>query len=192
VTPYYNRPDQRGLTQHFLAVAAATDRPVLLYDVPHRTARQIALSTLVELAQVPNIVGVKDATNALGRAAELVAATDGAPGGFALWCGADETNLPFLAVGAVGVVSVSAHLVGPEIAAMIAAFPTDPGRARQLHLDCMPMHRALFAEPSPAPLKAALSVLGLPGGPVRPPLVDASPEVVEAVLAALEPIEAKR
>ncbi len=192
VTPYYNRPDQRGLLRHFRAAAAATDRPVVLYDIPGRTGRAIDVPTQVELAEVPNIVGVKDATTDLGKAADVTAATQEAPGGFVRWSGSDEVNLAMLATGAVGVVSVAAHLVGPEIAAMVDAFPTDPARAWQLQLACQPLHRALFAEPSPAPLKGALAARGLPAGPVRGPLADASPEAVARVLQAIEPVEAQR
>lgn len=192
VTPYYNRPDQRGLLGHFGAVAAATALPMVVYDIPGRTGRAIDLPTFVELSQIPNIVGVKDATGDLGKAGDVMAATAGAPGGFVHWSGADEVNLPLLALGAVGVISVSAHLVGPELAEMIRSVGTDLDRARALHLACMPVHRALFAEPSPAPLKGAMNALDLPAGPVRPPLAEASKEAVEAVLAALEPLEANR
>lgn len=192
VTPYYNRPDQRGLLRHFRAVAEATDLPVVLYDIPGRTGRAIEASTLVELAGVDNVIGVKDAANDLGKTTLVLRETEQAPGGFTAWSGADEINLPLLAVGAVGVVSVSAHLVGPEIAEMIRVFPTDPARALELHRLCLPLHRSLFAEPSPSPLKGALASLGLPAGPVRPPLADPSADVVEAVLAALEPVEAAR
>ncbi|MFW5933991.1 MAG: dihydrodipicolinate synthase family protein, partial [Actinomycetota bacterium] len=114
------------------------------------------------------------------------------PGGFVRWSGSDEVNLPLLATGAVGVISVAAHLVGPQIAEMVAVFPTDPGRARALQLACQPVHRALFAEPSPAPLKGALAERGLPAGPVRPPLADASPGAVTVVLDALAKVEAQR
>jgi 4-hydroxy-tetrahydrodipicolinate synthase len=192
VTPYYNRPDQRGLLRHFTDVAATTDLPVVLYDIPGRTGRAIDVATFVELCQVPNIVGVKDATGDLGKAGDVMASTAGAPGGFVHWSGADEVNLPLLALGAVGVVSVSAHLLGPELAQMIRSVGTDLDRARALHLACMPVHRALFAEPSPAPLKGAMNALDLPAGPVRAPLAEASKETVEAVLAALEPLEASR
>jgi 4-hydroxy-tetrahydrodipicolinate synthase len=192
VTPYYNRPQQSGLIAHFSAAAEATDLPVLLYDVPARTSLAIAVGTLIELSAVSNIVGVKDATGDLGKAADVRLATQDAPGGFDLWSGSDDVNLPLLAVGAVGVVSVSAHLAGPEIAEMVRVFPTDPARARELHLRCQPLHRALFIEASPAPLKAALNQLGLPAGPVRGPLADASAETVKAVLAAYEAIEALR
>jgi 4-hydroxy-tetrahydrodipicolinate synthase len=192
VTPYYNRPDQRGLLAHFTAAAGATDLPVVLYDIPARTAREIEVSTLIELSAIPNLVGVKDATGNVGKAADVLDATAGSPGGFAYWSGADEVNLPLVAVGAVGVVSVSTHLAGPEIAEMITVFPTDPLRSRALHLRCMPLHRALFAEPSPAPLKGVLTTLGLPAGGVRPPLATASPEVVEDALAAFRTLEAAR
>ncbi|MFA9431244.1 4-hydroxy-tetrahydrodipicolinate synthase [Egicoccus sp. AB-alg2] len=192
VTPYYNKPQQNGLVAHFRAVADATDLPVLLYDVPGRTVTALSVATLTELSGVPNIVGVKDATGDLGKAADVRLATLGAPGGFDLWCGSDEMNLPVLAVGGRGLVSVSAHLVGQELAEMVRVFPSDPARALELHLRCLPLHRALFAETSPAPLKGALNHLGLPAGPVRGPLAEASPETVKAVVGVYEAIEAKR
>jgi 4-hydroxy-tetrahydrodipicolinate synthase len=190
VTPYYNRPDQRGLLAHFAAAAAATDLPVVLYDIAVRTGREIAVDTLAELAQVENIVGVKDASHDGAKIGDVLLATAGAPGGFGVWSGADEFNLSCIATGGVGVISVASHLVGRQIAEMIDVFPTDPGRAAQLHLACLPLHRALFAEPSPAPLKAAMMAGGLPGGPVRPPLAEASREVVDAVLTALDGVGA--
>ena len=192
VTPYYNRPSQIGLIAHFTAVAAATALPVMLYDIPSRTGREIEVDTLVELARIPNIIGVKDATARVDKAADVIAATRGAPGGFDVWSGSDEVNLPLMAVGAVGVVSVAAHLAGPEIAEMVAVHGTDPDRARELHLACMPLHRALFIDPNPGPLKAALRARGLPAGPVRLPLVDADEAVTSRVLAALSLLEARR
>jgi 4-hydroxy-tetrahydrodipicolinate synthase len=107
-----------------------------------------------------------------------------------VWCGADELNLALLATGARGIISVSAHLVGSQLAEMVEVAASDPARAAAIHIACLPLHRALFAEPSPAPLKAAMAALGLPGGPVRPPLVDASPEATAAVLAALDGVAA--
>lgn len=192
VTPYYNRPSQPGLVAHLTAAAEATALPVLLYDIPSRTGRELALGTLVTLADVPNIVGVKDATGDLGKAGDVIAATRGARGGFDVWCGADEVNLPLLSLGAVGIVSVSAHLVGPELAEMVHVFPTDPERARALHLACMPLHRALFRDPNPGPLKAALAARGLPAGPLRGPLVASGADVTAQVLAALSAVEALR
>jgi len=182
VTPYYNKPDQRMLLDHFTVVAAATDLPVVLYDIPGRTAREIALETLVALADVDNIVGVKDAVGDFVKAAELLARTDG----FELYSGADELNLPYLAVGAVGFVSVASHFAGRELADMATAFPTDPVKAREIHQRLLPLCRALFLESSPAPLKGALNRFGLPGGPVRRPLLDAEEATVDAVVAAIE------
>lgn len=186
VCPYYNRPDHAGLVAHFTAVATATDLPVLLYDVPHRTGRAIPVETLVELAGIDNVVGVKDAAADLGKTADVLRLTADAPGGFEVYCGADEINLPMLATGASGLVSVSAHLAGDELARMCKAVADgDLATAREIHLRLMPLHRALFASPSPAPLKAGLAMLGLPAGPVRGPLVDAPDHVVEAMRLAL-------
>jgi 4-hydroxy-tetrahydrodipicolinate synthase len=186
VTPYYNKPDQRGLINHFRTVAACTDLPIVLYDIKPRTATAIEVSTMVDLAEVPNIVGVKDASGDGAKVGDVLNATAGAPGGFRVWSGADELNLACIASGGTGVISVAAHLVGRELAEMVDVFTSDPVRARELHLACLPLHRTLFAEPSPAPLKAAMNELGLPAGPVRPPLADASPEATRAVLDALE------
>lgn len=186
VTPYYNKPDQRGLVRHFRAVAEVTDLPIVLYDIKPRTATAIEVPTLADVAEVPNIVGVKDASGDGAKVGDVLLATDGAPGGFGVWSGADELNLACLATGGTGIVSVAAHLVGRELAEMVEVFATDPVRARELHLACLPLHRALFAEPSPAPLKAAMSELGLPAGPVRLPLAQASPEATRAVLDALD------
>lgn len=186
VTPYYNKPSQRGLLEHFTAVAGATDRPVILYNIPGRTAREIEVDTLVELSGVDNIAGVKDAVNHVGKTAEVVARTSGAPGGFEVFCGTDEFNLPMVSVGAAGLVSVASHLAGPDLADMLRIHPTDPAKAREVHLRLMPVYRALFLEPNPGPLKGALNALGLPAGPVRGPLVDAAPETVQAVLDALD------
>ncbi|HKJ56265.1 MAG TPA: 4-hydroxy-tetrahydrodipicolinate synthase [Nitriliruptoraceae bacterium] len=187
VMPYYNRPDPAGQIRHFTEVAAATDLPVLLYDVPHRTGREIDLQALVELSRVDNIVGVKDAASNLGKTADLLHLTDGAvPGGFEVYCGADELNLPMLAVGASGLVSVSAHLVGAQLAQMCDAVEAgDLATAREIHLRCMAIHRALFREASPGPLKAGLALLDLPAGPVRGPLTSASPQATMAVALAM-------
>lgn len=183
VTPYYNKPSQAGLLLHFRAAAGSTDLPVLLYDIPGRTGREIAVPTILELAGVRNIVGVKDAAGDLVKTAEVVAQ---APPDFAVYSGADELNLPMLAVGAVGFVSVVAHVAGPELADLARSFETDPVKAREIHLRLLPLCRALFLEPSPAPLKAILADLGLPAGPVRPPLVPAGTQTLQALRAALD------
>lgn len=186
VTPYYNKPTQRALLAHFRTVAGATDKPVMLYDIPGRTAREIELPTIVELAQVDNIKGLKDAVGDMAKTAEVVSQTAGAPGGFDVYSGADEYNLPLLAVGGVGVVSVASHLAGDQIAEMLRLVDTDLSKARQIHHDLLPLVRALFSEASPGPVKGALNRLGLPAGPVRGPLVDALDDTVDAVFAALD------
>lgn len=189
VSPYYNKPDQRGLLRHFMAVAEATPLPLVVYDIPGRTQAFLHVETLARLATVPHIVGVKDATGDVGKALDVAVATAEVDGGFALWSGADEVNLPLLSVGAFGVISVAAHLAGPVIAEMIRCFATNPARARALQLACMPLHRALFAEPSPAPLKAGLAYMGLPAGPVRLPLADASTAVTQRMIAVLDALK---
>lgn len=184
VTGYYNRPSQRGLEEHFRAVAAATDLPLLVYDVPARTANEISAATLLALAEgVPNIVGVKDAAANMVKTAWLAAR---APEGFGIWSGDDATLLPSLAVGAIGVISVAAHLVGEDIAAMIEIHPQDPVKAREIAFRIAPLCAALFAEPSPAPLKAALAMVGLPAGPVRLPLVEVEQTTRDLLRQALD------
>ncbi len=184
VTPYYNKPDQRGLLEHFAAAADATDRPVVLYDIPGRTGREIAADTLVELhRRVGNIIGVKDAALDLEKTAEVLAEAED---GFEVYSGQDSLNLPILAVGGVGFVSVAAHVVGPELADLASSFASDPVKAREIHLRLMPFFQALFLDPNPAPLKAIMNDLGLPAGPVRPPLAEARPDTLAALRDALD------
>ena len=183
VTPYYNRPSQQGLTNHFTQAAAATDLPVMLYNIPSRSAVEIAPETLLQLATtVPNITSVKDAVGDLVKTAWLLARK---PADFAVYSGDDATFLPLLALGGTGVVSVAAHLVGDDIARMVETFPTDPAKAAEIHLRLLPVFTALFVDASPGPLKAGLRMVGLPAGPVRPPLADADEAVQATVRDAL-------
>ncbi len=187
VSPYYNRPDHAGMMRHFTSVAAATDLPVMLYDVPQRTGRALEVPTLVELSQVDTIVGLKDAAGDLAKTAQVLRLTGGPEHRFDVWCGADELNLPMLAIGAAGLVSVSAHVCGDDLARMCRAMASgDLATAREIHLRLMPVHAALFATPSPAPVKAALALLDLPAGPVRSPLVDAPEPVVTSLRHTLD------
>lgn len=184
VTPYYNRPSPRGLLDHFRRVAAAVDLPVLLYDIPARTATRIPFDVLAALAaDVPNIVAVKDATKDLDRAARLVAST---PDDFDVYAGNDIDLLPLLSVGAVGTVSVAGHFVADRLARMIDVFPGDPAAARAIHVDLLELFTALFVDSNPGPLKAGLALAGLPAGTVRPPLAPASDDTVAAMRAALD------
>ena len=185
VAPYYTRPSQRGLDGHFRAAAAATDLPVLLYNIPARTACEIAPETLLRLAEeVPNIRGVKDAVGDFTKSAWLAAR---APEDFGIWSGDDAATLPLLAVGGVGVVCVTSHLAGEDVARMIEVFGSDPNKAREIHFRLLPLMTTLMkADTSPGPLKAALRLVGLPAGPVRPPLADADERVEAALRDALD------
>jgi 4-hydroxy-tetrahydrodipicolinate synthase len=175
VTPYYNRPPQAGLLRHFTAVADATDLPVMLYDIPPRSVVPIEVETLVRLAEHPRIVAVKDAKANLGDVAWTLARTD-----LAYYSGEDMLNFPLLALGAVGVVSVVGHLVGPRLAELVAAVESgDLGRARSVNESLLPVYTGIMGGGQGAMMvKAALRELHLPAGPVRPPLVDATPEQV--------------
>jgi 4-hydroxy-tetrahydrodipicolinate synthase len=172
VTPYYNRPPQAGLVAHFTAVADSTDLPVITYDIPKRTGVAIEAETFARLAEHPRIVANKDAKGDL-EAAQLVMARTGLP----WYSGDDALNLPLLAVGAVGFISVVGHLVGDRIAAMARAFEAgDIATARRMNVELLPVYEGCFRTQGVIMTKAALADLGLPGGPVRPPLVDATSE----------------
>jgi 4-hydroxy-tetrahydrodipicolinate synthase len=170
VTPYYNKPPQAGLLRHFTAVADSTDLPVMLYDIPHRSAVPIEVETLVRLAEHPGIVAVKDAKGDFGAIAATLARTD-----LAFYSGDDMLNLPILAMGGVGVVSVVGHLVGPRLAELIAAVEAgDLPRARAINDSLLPVYTGIFRTQGAILVKAALNALGLPAGPLRPPLVEAT------------------
>ncbi|MPQ96338.1 4-hydroxy-tetrahydrodipicolinate synthase [Modestobacter sp. I12A-02628] len=181
VTPYYNKPPQAGLLRHFTAIADATDLPVMLYDIPPRSGIPIEVDTLVRAAEHPNIVAVKDAKGSLTDVSWTMARCD-----LAYYSGEDALNLPLLAIGAVGVVSVVGHLVGPRLAELVAAVESgDLARARALHTGLLPVCRGVFRTQGAILVKAALTELGLPAGPVRPPLVDATAEEVAQLRADL-------
>ncbi len=181
VTPYYSKPPQAGLVAHFTAVADATGLPVMVYDIPGRTGTPIATETLIQLAQHPRIVAVKDAKGDLGAASVVMNAT-----GLAFYCGDDILNLPWLSVGACGFVSVHAHLVGDRLHEMIDAYLAgEVARALRLHRELLPVYTGMTRTQNVITTKAALAMLGLPAGPVRPPLVDATPAEAERLRADL-------
>ncbi len=179
VTPYYSRPSQAGIADHFRAIAGATSLPVLIYDIPVRTGRKVSHDTLVGLArQVGNIVGVKDAAGDPAASARLLA---DAPDDFELYSGDDALTLPLLAVGASGVVSVAAHWSGRLHGQMLAAFAKgDVDEARRANAALLESYsfETGDAAPNPIPSKAILRVLGLPVGQCRPPM-GAAPEGLE-------------
>ncbi len=182
VTPYYNKPPQRGLEAHFTAIADVTDKPVMLYDIPGRTGTAIQLDTMRRLSEHPSIIGVKDATHDAAHVADVLAACGD---DFEVYSGDDALTLPYLSVGARGVVSVAAHVAGSQIAEMIRAYKDgDVASARKLHFELLDLFKVLFEDASPIPVKAAMRMAGLPAGPTRLPLPPIE-EALEAKLAAV-------
>jgi 4-hydroxy-tetrahydrodipicolinate synthase len=179
VTPYYNKPPQAGLLAHFTAIADATGLPVLVYDIPGRTGTPIATETLLRLAEHSRIVAVKDAKGDLAGSSAVLAATD-----LAYYSGEDALNLPLLAVGGAGFVSVVGHVFTPRLVELLAAFDAgDLVRAVALHQQLLPAYTGFFRTQGVITTKAALTMLGLPAGPVRLPLVDATAEQIEVLRA---------
>jgi len=170
VTPYYNKPAQDALAAHFAAVADSTDLPVLIYDIPGRTAAAVATDTLVKLAAHPRIVGVKDAKGDVAGTSAVLARTD-----LVYYSGDDAVNLPWLALGAVGWISVTAHVVGDRLFDMLEAFTAGRNAdARKIHQDVLAVNVGLFRNQAAVMTKAAMDLLGLPGGGVRGPLLAAN------------------
>jgi 4-hydroxy-tetrahydrodipicolinate synthase len=176
VTPYYSKPPQEGLYQHFTAVADAAGLPVMIYDIPGRSGVPINTETMIRLAEHPRIVANKDAKGDLGRASWAIATT-----GLAWYSGDDMLNLPLLSVGAVGFVSVVGHVVSPELRALVDAFTSgDVTKATEIHQKLLPVYTGMFRTQGVMTVKAALALQGLPGGgPARLPLVGLTEEETE-------------
>lgn len=184
VAPYYSKTSQEGLYEHFKAIAASTDLPVMLYNVPGRTAVNMTAETTLRLAQLPNVVCIKEASGNLGQMAKII---EHAPEGFELYSGDDGLTLPVLAIGGVGVISVASHVVGTQMQNMINAFfAGDYAQAASLHRKLLPVFEGLFAYPSPTPVKAALNKLGVDVGGVRLPLVELNEKEKAFVHSLLE------
>lgn len=174
VAPYYSRPSQEGLYQHFAKIADATNKPLLIYNIPGRTGVNISVETMVRLAAISNIIGVKESSGDFTQVSRMIGET---PVDFAVYSGDDKYTLPILALGGAGVVSVASHIVGVPMNQMIDAFANqDTLTAARLHHDMMPLFTQLFEAPNPAPVKAALAMLDVPTGGVRLPLVDLTAE----------------
>jgi len=176
VTPYYNKPPQAGIEAHFRAVAAATDLPIMMYDIPGRTGVEIESDTIVKLFEtVENIVALKDAKGNIAATSWVIKRT-----GIPVYSGDDILNLPFLSVGAVGFVSVCGHTVGLELKAMLDAwFAGNSAKALEIHQQLLPVFTGTFRTQGAILTKAAMSLMGLPGGTTRLPLVDATKEQIE-------------
>ena len=184
VTPYYNKPPQEGLYRHFMAAADASEVPVILYNVPSRTVADLLPSTVARLARHPRIVGIKEATGSLSRARETL---DVCPPEFALLSGDDATAIELMSVGARGVISVSANVAPRRMhEACEAALSGDFARARAIDASLQPLHKDLFVEANPIPVKWAAARMGLIGNAIRLPLVELSAAHQDAVLRAMQ------
>ncbi|HEY9812664.1 MAG TPA: 4-hydroxy-tetrahydrodipicolinate synthase [Candidatus Sericytochromatia bacterium] len=184
VVPYYNKPPQAGLYKHFQAIAqACPDLPIMLYNIPGRTGQNLLPETVASLAEISNIIAIKEATGNLDQASQIRCLT---PAEFAIYSGDDSLTLPLMAVGAVGVVSVASHLVGNQIQQMIQAFETNQSQiATQIHLKLFPLFKGLFCDTNPIPVKVALKLQGWDVGGSRLPLTDLSEKDSQAIKALL-------
>ncbi|MDW0111727.1 4-hydroxy-tetrahydrodipicolinate synthase [Sporosarcina saromensis] len=170
VTPYYNKPDQRGMVAHFAHIASETKLPILLYNIPGRSAVNMQAETVIELSKIHNIRAVKEASGSLDQMAAIINGTDA---GFKVYSGDDALTLPLMAVGGDGVISVASHVVGLEMQQMIKAFQAgDITEAAKMHRILLPVFNAIFSAPNPVPVKYALNKLGIETGGVRMPLTD--------------------
>lgn len=185
VVPYYNNPPQEGLYQHFKTVAQSSDLPVILYNVPGRTVRNLDAETTLRLAyDVPNIVGIKEAGKSIEQVLEVC---QNRPKGFQVYSGDDAATLAFLSMGADGVISVVSHCVGNELKAMVQAFIAgDVKKAAEIDGKLLPMFKALFCTTNPIPVKAALNIMGVHVGGVRLPLVEANEAQTELLRNCLK------
>ena len=186
VCPYYNRPPQEGLYQHFKTIADSTSLPIILYNVPSRTGRNIEPTTVVRLAEVENIIAIKEAA---GDMAQISVLARSLPEDFVIYSGNDEDTLPMMALGGIGIISVASHVAGTLIKQMIVAFlDRDTAKAAELHLRLFPLFKALFPATSvnPAPVKCALRLVGFDVGPLRLPLVPCDQDVEDTLRQALE------
>ncbi len=185
VGPYYNKPTQEGLFAHFAAIARSTRLPMLVYNIPGRTGRNIEPQTIIRLwDELPTVVGLKDCSNDLHQTMTIYRGTD--PQTFKIYCGEDLMTLALLAHGAAGAIAAVAHVVGKEVKAMCeAVWAGRLNEARDIHYRTMDVIDALFVEPNPTPVKQALEWLGLPAGPLRPPLERLSAKGQEVLRKAM-------
>jgi 4-hydroxy-tetrahydrodipicolinate synthase len=169
VAPYYNKPPQEGFYQHFKAIADSTTIPLIVYNVPGRTSSNILPDTIARLAEIKNIIAVKEASGSLDQISEIIRIT---PSDFLVYSGDDVLTLPILAVGGNGVISVAAHIVGTRMQEMVTAFyDKDMAKAQALHLELLPFFRVIFVTTNPIPIKDAVNLIGIKAGPVRLPLI---------------------
>jgi len=184
VVPYYNKPSQEGMFQHFKAVAESTSLPIIIYNIPGRTGINMTPETTARLAGVKNIAGLKDAA---GNLDQTSATRQLCPKDFTIWSGDDSLTLPMLSVGALGIISVASHIVGKEIAQMVNAYHSgDVRKAAEIHLRLMPIFKVLFITSNPSPVKYALELVGQPVGKPRLPLVEPSESEKQQIKKVLQ------
>ncbi|WJN43880.1 MULTISPECIES: 4-hydroxy-tetrahydrodipicolinate synthase [Priestia] len=183
VAPYYNKPNQEGLYQHFKTIAESTELPIMLYNIPGRSVINMSVDTIVRLAELPNVVALKDASGDLDAMTAIIAQTSD---DFALYSGDDGLTLPVLAIGGTGIISVASHVIGNEMQEMVKLYESgNPKEAAKIHQRIVPVMKSLFAAPSPTPVKTALQLKGLDVGSVRLPLVPLTEEERQTLVSTL-------
>ena len=183
VVPYYNKPSQEGLYQHFKTIATVTSLPIMLYNIPGRSVVNMSVETVIRLSKIPNIVAIKEAGGNLDAMSEIISNT---PEDFSLYSGDDGLTIPVLSIGGTGVISVASHVIGNEMQAMIAKFNSGNVReAAKDHRRLLPIMKALFAAPNPTPVKSALNLKGVPVGGVRLPMIPLNKEELTSLQEVL-------
>ena len=184
VVPYYNKPTQEGLYQHFKTIAQSTSLPCIPYNVPSRTVTNLSAETVIKLSHIDNIIGVKEASGDLDQIARIISNTSD---DFLVWSGNDGDTLPMLALGSYGIISVASHLVGNQIKEMIDSFTSGKtDKAAEIHRHLLPLINALFVVSNPTPLKYALNSIGFPVGKPRLPLVEPDEKTAAFIKDALK------
>ena len=189
ITPYYNKPQQHSLVEHYRYVAENTDIPIIAYNVPSRTGVNMDVSTIVELAKIDNLDAIKEASGSVDKVSDIYRALqhEGLEDDFNILSGEDSLTLPILAVGGTGVISASANIDARRMVLMVdSVLNDDYGRAMELHYEMLELIRALFVESNPVPVKTAMNLMGLPSGPLRLPLTGMKDENLEILKKALK------
>ena len=189
ITPYYNKPQQHALIEHYRAVSQATDIPIIAYNVPSRTGINMDVETIVELAKIDNVDAVKEASGSVDKVSDIYRALqrEGLEDDFNILSGEDSLTLPIMAVGGTGVISASANIDSKRMVLMVDSILNDDyDRAFELHYEMLELIRALFIESNPVPVKTAMNIMGLPAGPLRQPLVEMKEENLKVLKKALK------
>lgn len=188
ITPYYNKPQQHAMVNHFQILSDAADIPIIAYNVPSRTGVNMDVDTIVEIAKIDNIEAVKEASGSVDKVSDIYRALthEGIEDDFNILSGEDSLTLPIMAVGGTGVISASANIDAKRMVLMVDSILNDDyGRALELHYEMLELIRALFIESNPVPVKTAMNIMGLPSGPLREPLAPMKEENVEILKKAL-------